>query len=89
MKVCSRCQLEYRDDTRMNCLVDGTPLTSVQDPRLGRTVMGRYAIEKLHDEQRTTIICLARVEHLDDVVVGDRCGIAHLATEALTQRLIA
>lgn len=46
MKVCSRCQLEYRDDTRMNCLVDGTPLTSVQDPRLGRTVMGRYAIEK-------------------------------------------
>jgi serine/threonine-protein kinase len=46
MKVCSRCQLEYRDDTRTNCLVDGTPLTAVKDPRLGRVVMGRYAVEE-------------------------------------------
>jgi len=45
MKVCRKCQLEYRDDTRTHCLVDGTPLEEVADPRVGHLVSGRFAVE--------------------------------------------
>ncbi|GAB4212921.1 MAG: hypothetical protein OHK0013_36260 [Sandaracinaceae bacterium] len=40
------CQLEYRDGSRTHCLVDGAALTEVQDPRIGRLVAGRYAVER-------------------------------------------
>lgn len=45
MKVCPKCQLEYRDDSRTHRLVDGVVLVVVVDPRLGCLVAGRFAIE--------------------------------------------
>jgi tRNA A-37 threonylcarbamoyl transferase component Bud32 len=45
MKVCPKCQLEYRDDTRTVCLVDGAALVSIGDPRIGRLVAGRFVVE--------------------------------------------
>ncbi|MBX7192654.1 MAG: protein kinase [Sandaracinaceae bacterium] len=44
MKTCPKCQLEYRDDSRTHCLVDGTPLTTIGDPRVGRLISGRFLI---------------------------------------------
>jgi serine/threonine-protein kinase len=46
MKRCPACQLEYRDGSRTHCLVDGAVLAEAEDPRIGRLVSGRYAIER-------------------------------------------
>ena len=45
MKVCPKCQLEYRDETRSVCLVDGVALVGVADPRVGRLIAGRFVVE--------------------------------------------
>ncbi len=45
MKLCPKCQLEYRDDARSRCLVDGAMLVEIDDPRVGRLIAGRYAVE--------------------------------------------
>ena len=45
MKVCSKCQLEYRDDSRTHCLVDGAALVAIGDPRVGRLIAGRFVVE--------------------------------------------
>ncbi len=45
MKVCPKCQLEYRDDSRTHCLVDGMALVVVGDPRVGRLIAGRFVCD--------------------------------------------
>jgi serine/threonine-protein kinase len=44
MKQCPQCQLTYPNDSTF-CFVEGSPLVSLQDPRLGSTLAGRYVIE--------------------------------------------
>ncbi len=47
MKRCQQCGLEYRDEGRTHCLVDGALLSDVVDPRVGRLVAGRFRIGDL------------------------------------------
>ena len=44
MKICPACQLRYHDDST-ECLVDGTALEEISDPRIGTMVGGRYVLE--------------------------------------------
>jgi serine/threonine-protein kinase len=46
MLVCPTCRLNHPDNATV-CLVDGTPLESVADPRLGTLVGGCYRIERV------------------------------------------
>jgi len=45
MKICPRCHLEYRDDERSVCVMDGASLEDTADPRIGRLMLGRYVID--------------------------------------------
>jgi serine/threonine-protein kinase len=45
LKVCPHCHLEYHDEERTHCVMDGTPLETSTDPRIGRVLLGRYAID--------------------------------------------
>jgi serine/threonine-protein kinase len=44
MKACQRCKLNFPDDTAA-CFLCGAPLSTIQDPRIGTTVAGRYQLE--------------------------------------------
>ena len=44
MKQCPLCQLTYPNDGTY-CFVEGSPLVSLEDPRIGSTLAGRYVIE--------------------------------------------
>ncbi len=46
MKLCPVCGREYSDTTTL-CSVDAAVLKSADDPLLGQTLAGKYAIEKL------------------------------------------
>ncbi|MCB9628811.1 MAG: protein kinase [Sandaracinaceae bacterium] len=46
MLVCPSCRLNHPDNAKV-CLVDGTPLENVADPRLGSLVGGCYRIERV------------------------------------------
>jgi serine/threonine-protein kinase len=45
MKVCPHCHLEYHDEDRTHCVMDGTPLEVAADPRIGRLLLGRYLLD--------------------------------------------
>lgn len=46
MKVCPTCRLRYSDDD-FACLVDGAPLQTMTDPRIGSVLGGRYTLEEV------------------------------------------
>jgi hypothetical protein len=47
MRICPRCQLEYREgDDSVRCVLDGAVLEEALDPMLGRVLAGRYRIER-------------------------------------------
>jgi serine/threonine protein kinase len=86
MKVCPKCQLEYRDDTRMVCLVDGAALVSVGDPRIGRLVAGRFVVEAPLGSGGTAIVYRG-----EEVATGRRVAIkvmhnTHLGDPELRER---
>lgn len=46
MKTCPTCRLRYTGDEN-HCLVDGTLLVELTDPRIGSELSGRYRIEEV------------------------------------------
>lgn len=86
MKVCPKCQLEYRDETRTVCLVDGAALVSVGDPRIGRLVAGRFVVEAPLGSGGTAIVYRG-----EEVATGRRVAIkvmhnVHLGDPELRER---
>jgi serine/threonine protein kinase len=45
MRQCPHCGLHYPNESTF-CFVDGGPLVTVPDPRIGSTIAGRYVIER-------------------------------------------
>ena len=86
MKVCPKCQLEYRDDTRTVCLVDGAALVSIGDPRIGRLVAGRFVVEAPLGSGGTAIVYRG-----EEIATGRRVAIkvmhnVHLGDPELRER---
>ncbi len=46
MRICERCGTRYRGG-QVVCVLDGHPLKEAPDPLVGRTIAGRYVIERL------------------------------------------
>jgi serine/threonine protein kinase len=46
MLICPTCRLNHPDGARV-CLVDGTPLENIADPRIGSLVGGTFRIERV------------------------------------------
>jgi tRNA A-37 threonylcarbamoyl transferase component Bud32 len=59
MRVCSKCQLKYRDG-RERCILDGAPIVEVRDPRIGTVLDGRYVIEDVIGEGGMATVYRAR-----------------------------
>lgn len=49
MRTCPKCHLEYHDD-ESRCVVDGSALDDVVDPRIGKLVGGRYHLDAVLGE---------------------------------------
>lgn len=45
MKACPTCNLQYQDE-HDRCFVDDTPLVPMADPWIGKTLAGRYLVER-------------------------------------------
>ncbi len=46
MCVCPQCRLRFNDEAS-HCVVDGSPLETLDDPRLGSELGGRYRLEEV------------------------------------------
>jgi tRNA A-37 threonylcarbamoyl transferase component Bud32 len=64
MKACQRCKLNFPDDTAA-CFLCGAALTSVQDPRVGITIGGRYQVEAAIGEGGMATVYSARHRLVD------------------------
>ncbi|HEY3496142.1 MAG TPA: protein kinase [Polyangiaceae bacterium] len=64
MKACQRCKLNFPDDTTA-CFLCGAELRSVQDPRIGSTLAGRYQIEAAIGEGGMATVYAARHRLVD------------------------
>jgi serine/threonine-protein kinase len=80
MRICPRCQLKYPDD-KDRCFVDGEPLDTMPDARVGTVLGGRYLIESAIGEGGMATVYRAR-HTLVDRPVAIKVMAPHLTKDA-------
>jgi len=75
MKQCPHCHLTYPNDSTF-CFVEGASLVTLQDPRIGSTLAGRYVIES-----EVGVGGMATVYKAQHKVVERPCAIKILAAQ--------